>query len=127
MLRRRADHFRAPTISNHCLSSYRCRSDGASRPGPAEAGRPEYGFLPPGQRTRVTLAKPGTMFVAQPEIPVPLAVEFPFPAWATRSSEAGSVPRADEKVPEKRRPSCLSMTRVKATLLSRGAAAWGAA
>ncbi|GAA0276250.1 ATP-binding protein [Cryptosporangium japonicum] len=56
---------------------------------PAEAGRPEYGFLPPGQRQRVTLAKPGTMFVAQPEIPVPLAVEFPFPAWATRSSEAG--------------------------------------
>jgi hypothetical protein len=26
------------------------------------------------------LAKPGTMFVAQPEIPVPLAIEFPFPA-----------------------------------------------
>jgi DNA helicase HerA-like ATPase len=61
---------------------------------PAEAGRPEYGFLPPGQRTRVTLAKPGTMFIAQPEIPVPLAIEFPFPAWATRSSEAGSVPSA---------------------------------
>ncbi|MFG1925819.1 ATP-binding protein [Cryptosporangium sp. NPDC048952] len=58
---------------------------------PAEAGRPEYGFLPPGQRQRVTLAKPGTMFVAQPEIPVPLAVEFPFPAWATRSSEAGEL------------------------------------
>jgi DNA helicase HerA-like ATPase len=54
---------------------------------PAEAGRPEYGFLPPSQRTRATLAKPGTMFVSQPEIPVPLAVEFPFPAWATRLSE----------------------------------------
>ncbi|MFE2267151.1 hypothetical protein [Streptomyces griseosporeus] len=27
------------------------------------------------------------MFVSQPEIPVPLAVEFPFPAWATRLSE----------------------------------------
>jgi hypothetical protein len=25
--------------------------------------------------------------VSQPEIPVPLAVEFPFPAWATRLSE----------------------------------------
>ena len=24
------------------------------------------------------------MFVNQPEIPVPLVVEFPFPAWATR-------------------------------------------
>ena len=54
---------------------------------PAEAGRPEYGFLPTSQRTRATLAKPGTMFVSQPEIPVPLAVEFPFPAWATRLSE----------------------------------------
>lgn len=54
---------------------------------PAEAGRPEYGFLPSSQRQRATLAKPGTMFVSQPEIPVPLAVEFPFPAWATRLSE----------------------------------------
>ncbi|GAB4005039.1 ATP-binding protein [Nocardioides ultimimeridianus] len=54
---------------------------------PAEAGRPEYGFLPASQRGRATLAKPGTMFISQPEIPVPLAVEFPFPAWATRLSE----------------------------------------
>ncbi len=54
---------------------------------PAEAGRPEYGFLPTSQRTRATLAKPGTMFISQPEIPVPLAIEFPFPAWATRLSE----------------------------------------
>ena len=54
---------------------------------PAEAGRPEYGFLPSSQRGRATLAKPGTMFISQPEIPVPLAVEFPFPAWATRLSE----------------------------------------
>jgi DNA helicase HerA-like ATPase len=58
---------------------------------PAEAGRPEYGFLPASQRTRATLAKPGTMFVSQPEIPVPLAVEFPFPAWATRLSESAGV------------------------------------
>lgn len=54
---------------------------------PAEASRPEYGFLPTSQRQRATLAKPGTMFISQPEIPVPLAVEFPFPAWATRLSE----------------------------------------
>ena len=60
----------------------------------AEASRPEYGFLPASQRIRATLAKPGTMFVSQPEIPVPLAVEFPFPAWATRGSEAGEVPAA---------------------------------
>jgi hypothetical protein len=30
------------------------------------------------------------MFVMQPEIPVPLVAEFPFPAWATRPSERGS-------------------------------------
>ncbi|HEX2419210.1 MAG TPA: ATP-binding protein [Micromonosporaceae bacterium] len=58
----------------------------------AEATRPEYGYLPPAQRQRAVLAKPGTMFVAQPDIPVPLVVEFPFPAWATRPSEAGERP-----------------------------------
>jgi DNA helicase HerA-like ATPase len=56
----------------------------------AEAGRPEYGFLPASQRARATLAKPGAMFVSQPEIPVPLAVEFPFPAWATRRAECAA-------------------------------------
>jgi len=61
---------------------------------PAEAGRPEYGFLPPAQRARALIAKPGTMFVSQPELPVPLVVEFPFPAWATRPAEAGPAPRA---------------------------------
>ena len=60
---------------------------------PAEAGRPEYGFLPPAQRGRAVLAKPGTMFISQPQIPVPLAVEFPFPAWATRLSESAGEPR----------------------------------
>ncbi|SHJ81366.1 hypothetical protein SAMN02745244_03323 [Tessaracoccus bendigoensis DSM 12906] len=59
---------------------------------PAEAGRPEYGFLPASQRQRATLAKPGAMFVSQPELPVPLAVEFPFPAWATRQSEVAAQP-----------------------------------
>jgi len=54
----------------------------------AEASRGEYGFLPPSQRQRATIAQPGTMFVYQPELPVPLAVTFPFPAWATRAGEA---------------------------------------
>jgi DNA helicase HerA-like ATPase len=53
----------------------------------AEAARPEYGFLPASQRVRATIAKPGAMFVSQPQIPIPLAIEFPFPAWATRLSE----------------------------------------
>ena len=55
----------------------------------AEAARGEYGFLPPVQRQRATIIKPGTMLVSQPELPVPMVVQFPFPAWATRASEAG--------------------------------------
>ncbi|WP_308249976.1 ATP-binding protein [Sphaerisporangium fuscum] len=66
----------------------------AGRLDPAEATRSEYGWLPPAVRERATIAKPGTMFVAQPEIPVPLAVTFPFPAWATRPSEAAAPARA---------------------------------
>ena len=58
----------------------------------AEAGREEYGFLPTVQRQRATIMKPGTMLVNQPELPVPLLVEFPFPAWATRAAEAGPSP-----------------------------------
>jgi DNA helicase HerA-like ATPase len=60
----------------------------------AEASRPEYGFLPQAQRQRALIAKPGTMFVSQPDIPVPLVAEFPFPAWATRPGEAGAAPSA---------------------------------
>ncbi|MCP5030428.1 MAG: ATP-binding protein [Actinomycetia bacterium] len=55
---------------------------------PAEARRDEYGFLPAVQRQRATILKPGSMYLAQPRLPVPLLVEFPFPAWATRSAEA---------------------------------------
>lgn len=60
----------------------------AGRLDQAEADRPEYGFLPAVHRARAAIAKPGTMFVSQPEIPIPLVVEFPFPAWATRPDEA---------------------------------------
>lgn len=55
----------------------------------AEASRDEYGFLPAPHRQRSTIAKPGTMILSQPELPVPLVLEFPFPAWATRPGEAG--------------------------------------
>jgi DNA helicase HerA-like ATPase len=53
----------------------------------AEAGREEYGFLPQTTRQRATILKPGTMVVSQPELPVPVVLEFPFPAWATRANE----------------------------------------
>jgi DNA helicase HerA-like ATPase len=55
---------------------------------PAEARRDEYGFLPPVARQRSTILKPGSMYLAQPRLPVPLLVEFPFPSWATRPAEA---------------------------------------
>ena len=58
----------------------------------AEAARGEYGFLPPVQRQRATILKPGTMLVSQPELPIPLVMQFPFPAWATRAAEAGVLP-----------------------------------
>lgn len=53
----------------------------------AEAQRGEYGFLTEAARARASLLKPGSMFVHQPEIPVPLLVQFPFPSWATRPDE----------------------------------------
>ena len=61
----------------------------------AEARRGDYGFLTPQARARASLLKPGTMIVHQPEIPVPLLLEFPHPAWATRSSEVRERATAD--------------------------------
>jgi hypothetical protein len=54
----------------------------------AEAERSEYGFLTRVARLRATLLQPGTMIVAQPEIPTPILLRFPFPAsrpYSTRS------------------------------------------
>lgn len=64
----------------------------------AEASRDEYGFLPAVHRQRATIVKPGTMILSQPELPVPLVLEFPFPAWATRASEA--VPPSEYSGPD---------------------------
>jgi hypothetical protein len=54
----------------------------------AEGQRDEYGFLTASARVRSAILKPGSMFVHQPDVPVPLLVQFPFPAWATRQDEA---------------------------------------
>ncbi len=59
----------------------------------AEAQRGEYGFLTQAARARAHLLTPGTMIVQQPEIPVPLLLQFPRPAWATRPSEAATSAR----------------------------------
>ena len=62
----------------------------AGRLDAAEAQRGEYGFLTPAARARASLLKPGTMILSQPEIPVPLLLRFPRPAWATRPEEAAA-------------------------------------
>ena len=53
----------------------------------AEAQRGEYRFLTSAARARASLLKPGSLILQQPDIPVPLLVQFPRPAWATRPSE----------------------------------------
>jgi DNA helicase HerA-like ATPase len=60
----------------------------------AEAQRHEYGFLTPAARARAALLKPGSMIVHQPELPVSLLAQFPFPAWATRAAEVAAEPAA---------------------------------
>jgi hypothetical protein len=56
---------------------------------PAEAERAEYGFLVnKTTRLRAGMLQPGSMIVAQPDISTPILLRFPFPAWATRPSEA---------------------------------------
>lgn len=54
---------------------------------PAEAERPEYRHLPPSFRQRAVLLTQGSVILSQPEIPIPLTIRFPYPAWATKRSE----------------------------------------
>lgn len=61
---------------------------------PAEAERPEYGWLSPAARARARLLMQGRMLVSQPSVPTSLAVELPFPPWATRDAEASEATRA---------------------------------
>ncbi len=53
----------------------------------AEAERPEYRYLPPSFRQRAVILPQGTMILHQPEVPVPLALTFPLPAWAMKKDE----------------------------------------
>ena len=59
----------------------------AGRLDAAEAERPEYRFMPSSTRLRTTILAPGTMVVHQPDVPTPVLLTFPFPAWATRAEE----------------------------------------
>lgn len=53
----------------------------------AEAERPEYRYLPASFRQRAMILPQGTMILHQPELPVPLPLTFPIPAWAMKKDE----------------------------------------
>ena len=53
----------------------------------SEVAAREYDFLPQIYKQRALLLKKGQVIVHQPDIPVPLVLSFPFPAWATRAEE----------------------------------------
>lgn len=65
----------------------------------AEAARELYAWLGESLRRRATLIQPGTMIVSQPEVLLPLVVSFPFPAWATRRSEASTRSKTHDSPP----------------------------
>ncbi len=47
----------------------------------------EYDYLTGNFRQRAIMLKKGTMILYQPDVPNPMVVRFPKPAWATRKSE----------------------------------------
>ncbi len=51
----------------------------------------KYGFLSPPTASTPS-SQLGTMILSQLSGPLPLVVQFPFPAWATRWAEAGLYP-----------------------------------
>lgn len=71
----------------------------AGRMDSAEVEHSEYGFLGPIFRKRAKIVSPGTMIVHQPDVPTPILLTFPFPAWATRPDEVDRKPAAEEDDP----------------------------
>jgi len=63
---------------------------------PAEAERAEYGWLTPQARARARLLMQGRVLLSQPSVPAPLAVEIPFPPWATATGEVSTAARGAE-------------------------------
>jgi hypothetical protein len=52
--------------------------------------------MPASTRSRTTILAPGTMILHQPDVPTPVLVTFPFPAWATRAEERDTVVSDEE-------------------------------
>ncbi len=72
----------------------------AGRLDAAEAERSEYGWLGPAARARARLLMQGRVLVSQPSVPAPIAVEIPFPPWATTSGEVSRAVLADAAIDE---------------------------
>ena len=53
----------------------------------SEVAAKEYDYLPLAYKQRAILLKKGQIILHQPDVPLPLIVQFPFPAWATRAEE----------------------------------------
>lgn len=70
----------------------------------AEAERAEYGFLTSTLRERAKILTSGRMIISQPDIPTPVPVCFPRPAWATRAEEQ-ELPPPNLKLVKTRRSS----------------------
>ncbi|NPB05201.1 MAG: ATP-binding protein [Aquificae bacterium] len=68
----------------------------AGRLDAAEVAAREYDYLPQSYKQRAIILKKGQLILHQPDIPVPLVVSFPFPAWATRKEEVYREPREEE-------------------------------
>ncbi|MCS6998519.1 MAG: ATP-binding protein, partial [Aquificaceae bacterium] len=56
----------------------------------------EYEYLTGNFKQRAIMLKKGTMILYQPDIPNPMIVRFPKPAWATRKSEVEEVVHVPE-------------------------------
>ena len=52
-----------------------------------EADHSSYRYLSPVLQRRSLLLSPGSVIIQQPELPTPLVINFPFPAWATNARE----------------------------------------
>jgi DNA helicase HerA-like ATPase len=64
------------------------------------AERSEYGWLGPAARARARLLMQGRVLLSQPSVPAPIAVEIPFPPWATTSGEVSRAVLADAAISE---------------------------
>jgi hypothetical protein len=71
----------ASSLDLHALAAL----DELNKYAPRESQSPEYDYLPDSFRLRSTIIKLGTMIVHQPDIPAPVLINFPLPAWATHS------------------------------------------